>query len=346
MKRFNNLFEKIVDVDNLKRAFFEASKNKKHLKTINKIKLKVDYYMNEIRNSLMSKSFKPSKQVHQIIKERLSNKERVITKTRFYPDQIIHHAVIQAIYPAITRGMYYYCSANVPGKGTVFAKRSCEKFLRTDYKNTKYCLKMDVKKFYQSVNLEKLKLKLRRVIKDKDALWLLDLIIDSGDDGLPLGTYTSQWLANFYLQDLDHFIKEKCKAKYLVRYADDIVIFHPNKRELLRMKYEIDKFLALIDLQIKKGWRIFKIADSEALDFVGYKMYRHKTAIRKRIFRNIRRLMIRIKNLIDSHKKVPLNKVRSFFSYYGYIVNSDSYFIEHHYIKPLNLYRLKLMLKN
>lgn len=290
---------------------------------------------------LINKTYIPSELTTFKRRDGLSNKERLISRTKFYPDQIIHHALIQVISPIIKRGMYKYCCANIPKRGPVYAKRACEKFIRNDPINTKYCLKMDVKQFYPSIRLDVLKTKLRRVIKDNETLWLLDSIIDSGNGGLPIGSYTSQWLANFYLQDLDHFIKEKCQAKYLIRYADDIVVLGPNKRKLRKIKYKITSFF---ELKIKDNWRVFEITNSQCLDFVGYKMYREKTAIRKRIFRRLRRVMLKIKYQIDNHIKVITKLVRSFFAYYGYVKNSDSYFIQHTYLKDLNLFRLKLCL--
>lgn len=341
MKREGFLFEKLVSYENIKEAFFNAAKNKKYKKMIHKIEENLDFYILEIQKMLTEETYVPAIPEIMIYNEKLSNKERIISKTPFYPDQIIGHAVIQCISHLLKRGMYYYSCANVPGRGGIHAKKACEKFIRKDPKNTKYCLKLDVKKFYPSIKQENLKIKFRRIIKDDKLLRLLDKIIEITPSGLPIGTYTSQWFANFYLQDLDHFIKEKCGAKYFVRYADDMPIFGPNKRKLYRMKEAIDEFL---DVKIKDNWKIFKITDTQCLDFVGYKIYRHKTAIRKRIFKNIRRLMIKLINKIRNHIKILVHEARSFFSYYGYIKNSDSYFIEHTYIRKLNIYRLKKVL--
>lgn len=343
MKREGYLFEKLVSYDNIKEAFFNAAKNKKYKKKINRIQDNLDFYISKIQKMLIDETFVPAVPETMIHYEKLSNKERIISKTPFYPDQIIGHAVVQCISHLLRRGMYCYTCANIPGRGGKLAKKACEKFIRTDPKNTKYCLKLDVKKFYPSVKQENLKAKFRRLIKDEKLLRLLDRIIEIVPSGLPIGTYTSQWFANFYLQDLDHFIKEKCGAKYFVRYADDMPIFGPNKRKLYRMKEAIDEFL---DVKIKDTWKIFKITDTQCLDFVGYKIYRHKTAIRKRIFKNIRRLMIRIIAKIQNHKKILIHEVRSFFSYYGYIKNSDSYFIQHTYLYEINIYRLKTTLNN
>ena len=100
------------------------------------------------------------------------------------------------------------CCANVPKRGNIYARDYIFSYLQKDFKGTKYCLKVDIRKFYQSISIVCLKKKLRCVIKDNKVLSLIDEILSLTDDGLPLGTYCSQWFANFYLQDLDHYCKE------------------------------------------------------------------------------------------------------------------------------------------
>lgn len=85
--------------------------------------------------------------------------------------------------------------------------------------------------------------------------------------GYLFGNFMSQWFANFYLQDLDHFIKEKMKVKYYLRYMDDMVLFGRNKKELHKIKHEIDEFLKPEGLKLKDNWQLFKV-DSRPLDFL------------------------------------------------------------------------------
>ncbi len=108
------------------------------------------------------------------------------------------------------------------------------------------------------------------------------------------GNYTSQWLANYYLQDLDHFIKEQLKVKYYIRYMDDMVLFHRNKRELHRIKKYIEIYLKKEKLQLKDNWQLFKV-DSRPLDFLGFKFYRGYTTLRRGNFLRIKR---RVKKII------------------------------------------------
>lgn len=233
------------------------------------------------------------------------------------------------------RGMYHWNCASIPKRGIHYAKKACEKWIRNDIKNTKYCLKLDIEKFYPSINQDVLKSKFRKIIKDKDTLWLIDSIIDSHGKGLPIGNYTSQWFANFYLQDLDHFITEKLQVKHMARYMDDIVIFHSNKRKLKYVFTSIEKELKNYGLTIKNNWQIFNL-DYRSLDFCGFVYTRDKTFIRKRITRNMRRTWYRF------NKSHTQKKARRMLSYYGWVKHSNSYVL---YKKYFNLKLLKEMSK-
>lgn len=341
MKRIGNLFEKIVSLDNIKLAIIEASRNKRNRKEVRTVFDNIDFFVPLIQEMLINKTFKNSEVIHRTRIEKLNGKVREISVLPFFPDQIIHHALMRVLEPVMKRGMYYYCCANVKGRGEKHIRVNISYALKHDFKHTKYCLKMDIKKYYPSISTSMLKNKLRRVIKDKNALWLLDTIIDIQEKGLPLGTYTSQWLANFYLQDADHFIKEKLQASYYYRYADDLVILGSNKRKLRKMKDAIVDYLKQESLEIKDSWRIFKVDEENDIDFVGYRFFRKKISIRKRIFKNIRRCLIRIRWKIDSHKRVIRHEIRRLASYYGYIKNSDSVIIMNKYMQFIPFNALK-----
>ena len=123
---------------------------------------------------------------------------------------------------------------------------------------TYYILKCDISKYFASINHDILKKKLSKRIKDKEALKIVFDVIDSDDNGLSIGNMTSQSLAIFYLNDLDHFIKEQLKIKYYVRYQDDFLLFHNSKEYLKQCFIKISEFLKNEDLSLNPKSRIYK----------------------------------------------------------------------------------------
>jgi len=153
--------------------------------------------------------------------------------------------------------------------------------------------------------------------------------------GIPLGFYTSQWLANFYLTDLDHYIKEKLGAKYYVRYMDDMVILGSNKRELHKMRALINRYLNdELGLQMKDNWQVFRIeygkGNGRPLDFLGFKFYRHKTTLRKKIMIK----MVRKAHKIYNKSKPTIYDCKQFLSYIGWLNCTNTYNVYLKYIKP------------
>lgn len=120
-----------------------------------------------------------------------------------------------------------------------------------------YILKCDISKFFASINTDRLKEKLKRKIKDKEALKIVFDIIDSEPGGLGIGNMTSQVFAIFYLNDMDHYIKEKLKIKYYVRYQDDFLLFHESKDYLKYCFEKIKEFLEVEKLSLNNKSRLF-----------------------------------------------------------------------------------------
>ena len=337
MKRIGNIYEKITKKENIRRAILNASKGKKNRKSVIKILENIDYYVSGIYKMLFEKNYKPSAYIEMVIHDGTRKKERTIFKPRFYPDQVIHWCLMQQIQKIIEKGMYEYTCASIPNRGIHYGAKYIKKILVRDRKNTKYALKLDVKKFYPSVDKEILKRKFRRIIKDNDTLDLMDKIIDSSKEGLPIGNYTSQWFANFFLQDLDHYIKEKLKVPYYLRYMDDMLLFHRNKKELRKIKEKIEEYLNNEKLKLKENWQLFRV-DSRPVDFIGYRFYRGYTTIRRGNFLRIKR---RAKK-IYKRKKIRLSDASAMISYYGWLKHCDSYNFTQKYIKPyVNINELK-----
>lgn len=335
MKRIGYLYEKVISIDNIELAIIKASKGKNKRKAVNKILDNIDYYVKKINNMLKNKTYIPSPYIEKTIKERL--KERIIYKPRFYPDQCIHWALMLQLEKILMNKMYYWNCASIKGRGLNHAFKYIKRILKVDNKNTKYCLKLDVKKFYPSIDKNILKNKFRKIIKDKDLLWLIDKIIDSNEKGLPIGNYTSQWFANFYLTDLDNYIKQESKVKYYTRYMDDMILFSSNKKELHKIKLKIENYLNKnLNLKLKENWQLFK-TDSRPLDFLGYRFNRKNKQVyitlRKNNFLRFKRRI----NKISKKTELTFHDSCAIISIWGWVSKSNGYnYMKKYIIVPIS----------
>lgn len=278
MKRKNNLYNQIISIENLHLADAQARKGKGHQYGVKVHQKNEADNINNLQKMLQDKSYQTSPYKTFVVYE---PKERIVFKLPYYPDRITHHAIMNVLEPIFRKLFTNDTYSCIKGKGIHKASNNLKKALQ-DKSGTTYCLKLDIRKFYPSVNHEILKQQLRRKFKDKDLLWLLDEIIDSAD-GLPIGNYLSQYFANFYLTGFDHWIKETKRVKYYFRYADDLVILSNNKDELHDLLISIKQYLNdVLKLEVKQNWQVFPVK-ARGIDFVGYVHFHTHTLLRKSI---------------------------------------------------------------
>lgn len=328
MKRVGHLYERICDLDNIATAISRASQGKRNRPFVKRVTNAAHEHAQVIQDMLANKSYIPSPYAVKVIKDGATQKERTIHKPRFFPDQVIHWALMLQLQPVMMRGMYEYSCGSVPGRGTSYGQKVVRRWLDSDYKGTKYCLKLDIRKFYPSIDHDVLKAMLRRKLKDENCLWLLDTVIDSVASGLPIGNYTSQWLSNFFLEGLDHFIKETLGIKYYVRYVDDLVLLGPNKKTLHKARVAIADYLSGIRLSLKDNWQVF-LVNARAIDFLGLRFYRDHTTLRRR---NALRMRRRLKK-IAKKRFLNYSDACAVVSYWGWVKRSDSYRFYHRHIR-------------
>ena len=257
MKRKGNLYQNLYKFENIQSAFNEVCKNTKNKKKVARFKEYKCIYISRIYDILQTKTYKPGPYNVFTIYE--PKKRRIISQNM--QDKVINHLVARHIlYPALLPCLLDVNVASRKGLGTSEGIRLSMNFHRickVKYK-TYYILKCDISKFFASINHDILKEKLKRRIKDKDALKIIFDIIDIEENGLSIGAMTSQILAIFYLNDMDHFIKETLKIKYFLRYQDDFLLFHPSKQYLKYCLKELEKFLKKEKLILNKKTRIYK----------------------------------------------------------------------------------------
>ena len=279
MKRIGNLYDKVISLDNLRLADEKARKGKLKSYGVRVHDANREANLLALHENLKNGTFKTSKYHIFTIYE---PKERRIYRLPYYPDRILHHAIMNVLEPiwvSVFTKNTYSCIKN---RGIHKCAKDVKQALKQDPDGTRYCLKIDVRKFYPSIDHETLKMVVRRKIKDGRLLALLDEIIDS-TDGVPIGNYLSQYFANLFLAYFDHWLKEEKRVKYYWRYADDIVILAPNKDTLHELLHNIRAYLRdNLKLAVKRNYQVFPV-DSRGIDFLGYVFYHSHTLLRKAI---------------------------------------------------------------
>lgn len=280
MKRVGDIFDKVIPLENLRLADEKARKGKLHSYGVQLHDKNREANLLSLHESLKNGTFKTSK--YHIFKI-YEPKEREIFRLPYFPDRILHHAIMNVLEPiwvSVFNKDTYSCVKN---RGIHACAKNVKHALKQDPDGTRYCLKIDVRKFYPSIDHEILKQVVRRKIKDGRLLALLDEIIDSVPSGVPIGNYLSQYFANLYMAYFDHWLKETKGVKYYWRYADDIVILAPNKEVLHSLLHDIRAYLRdNLKLKVKRNYQVFPV-DSRGIDFLGYVFYHSHTLLRKSI---------------------------------------------------------------
>lgn len=327
MKRFGNLFPKIVALDNIREAFRNASKGKSHYRDVKNFKKDIGGNCRIIRQMLRQQTFKNADYTRFISTQ--YGKRREISKLPFYPDRIIQHALCQVLEPIWNRQYIRNTFSCIKGKGIHDGVKRVKKALQCDSDNTKYCLKLDVKKYFPSVDNDILKSIVRRKIKCKGTLWLLDEIIDS-HPGLPIGNYTSQHLSNLYLSGLDHFIKETLKVKHYFRYCDDLVLLGKRKALLWDAFGAVKAYLnEKLNLRVKGNWQVFPV-EARGIDFLGYRFFHGYTLLRKSIAAKFKRRMREIDDHADPSGSRAVQSTIA--SYLGWMKYANCYNLKQAYL--------------
>ncbi len=324
-KTYNNLYSKIIDIENLNHAWQKARKGKTKKIYVIEFESNLMENITKLHEELKNQTYKPEPLKIFILRD---PKTRKISKSAFR-DRIIHHAIIRIIEPIFEKGFIYDSCANRKGKGNLFALKRFEQFIRKVSGNGKikglfnsnqikgYCLKADIKHYFEEVDHQILIEIIKRKIIDEKVIWLINRILENmpigrrTNVGMPLGNLTSQFFANVYLNELDYFVKHELKARYYIRYVDDFVILNSSKMELKIWKQKIDKFLRdklKLELHSQKS-KIISL--SRGIDFVGFRNYWYFRLLRKR---NIKKMLAKV----DRYKRMEISNWEILESFQGW----------------------------
>ncbi len=333
MKIYKNVFEKIISLENLFLAWDKFKSDKQKKRDVQQFEWKLEENIFKLHRDLKHRRYEHGAYTSFFIHD---PKQRHIHKA-LVRDRILHHAVFSVLNPIFEPTFISNSFSCRIGKGTHKGIDSLEKLTRKISSNAfKPCfvLKCDIKKFFETVNHSILLGIIRKRIKDKDVLWLLEEIIGSFSSqystlfyrkGLPIGNLTSQLFANIYLNEFDQFVKHKLKIKHYIRYTDDFAIVAEAKSYLESLIAPIRSFLSdklTLELHPKK---ITIRKFHQGIDFLGYILLPHyrllRTKTRQRIFRKLEKRVREYKSEIISGK--TLNQ--SLQSYLGVLSHANTH---------------------
>jgi retron-type reverse transcriptase len=340
MKRIGNLYDQITSLENLRLADEKARRGKLHTYGVQVHDKNREANLQALHEALRGKTYKTSPyEVFTIFEP----KERLIYRLPYFPDRIVHHAIMNILEPIFVSYFTHNTYSCIKGRGIEGCARSVRRHIRKYEGRPLYCLKLDIRKFYPTIDHAKLKEILRRKIKDRNLLWLLDEIIDSVNGtvdpldksktvygrSLPIGNYLSQYLANIYLAPFMHLMNEQWKID-ADEYADDITCYSDSKEKLHdAFRTKIKPYLEdELHLKVKGNYQVYPIARNNRdkhgrpLDFVGYQFYREQQLMRKSIKKTFCRATARL------NKKAPAPTLEQYkqriCSWLGWAQHSDS----------------------
>lgn len=298
-----------------------ARRGKGHYKEVQETDADLENRLKTLRDLIISRKYKTSAYIHVPITER--GKTRVISKVPYWPDRVAQAALILGTMETFEDQFSFDTHAAIPGRGVHTALSQVRQALITDPEGTQYCLKLDVSQYFPSVSHAILKAQIARLFRDEGIRWMFAEVIDSmpGTRGIPIGNYTSQYLANIYLAGLDHFAKNTLKIPHYTRYMDDIVIFGASAADLRRTYREIAWYLqSRLFLDVKGNWQIFPVS-IRGVDFSGYRIWPDRILLRKSTFYRSRKACFRIRRLILTNGDISKRQWSVIASYMGWAMH-------------------------
>lgn len=308
----------IADYGNLLIAHAHARRGKGFYRSVQEFEQNKEANLRALSKLLLSGEYRTSPYVVETIND--SGKEREIAKLPYFPDRIVHWAIMLQIEQLFLNRFTSRSHAAIPGRGIHSALNQVREILQNP--DIKYCLKLDIKKYFPHIDHGILKQMMSGMIADDGALSLIFEIIESapgGNPGVPIGNYLSQYFANRYLSDLDKWLL--ARGYLFVRYMDDIAIFVRSAEEGHTLRRELEWYLMRnLRLTIKENWQVFPI-ESRAVDMLGYKIGRNYVSLRKSTFLRLRRKCSLIRKHAENRGYITDSERSTLSAYMGWVIH-------------------------
>lgn len=322
MKRTAHLYEELISHDNLMLALIEVNASHRWLpkhrpnKIVAWVEQDMEARVNELRKiieQIVYHKRQLSKPKQKQRYDKSAGKWRIINEPKLWPDQYIHHALVQVLQPTMMRGMDRHCCGSIRSRGIHYGKKKIEKWMDTDARGTKYCEELDIHHFYDSIDPKYIMARLRCLIKDWRVLKICEEILRYG---VLIGLYTSKWFANTLLQPLDQLIRDSGFCTHYLRYMDNFTIFGSNKRKLHKLRKLIEEWLAEVNLSLKENWQVFP-TKSRMPCALGYRFGRGYTLLKKRNLFRLKRKLNEYYRRRRKHRKISAKMATGLISRLG-----------------------------
>jgi len=359
LKTIKNIFPLIYDFENLYEAWECAKRGKRFREEVLEFSNDLEANLIDIQNHLIYGTYEVGAYRPFFVYE---PKKRLVMALPFR-DRVVQWAIYKQLYPLLDKQFIKDSYACRKGKGAHGAADRLQYWLRqTDRKQMEskekvkyYYLKLDISKYFYRVDHTVLIDILKRKTKDKQLIALLVKIIECenqkfglpagvnpdecpeekwlDDVGMPIGNLTSQMFANLYLNELDQYVKHELKLHYYIRYMDDIIILHPDKKYLAGVRDYIDVFITdNLRLQLNNKTAIRPV--SLGIDFVGFKVWATHRKLKKKTAMKIKNRIPQLIKAVECGKITPNSMNRSIASYKGILKHCNSFGFR----KTLNAY--------
>lgn len=317
MKSYGGQFNRAVTVENIERCIFTAAKGKRYKRSVQYALANSEKVANGLYRDLMSGKWHPPK-VHKgrVINDGVNLKKRVIVCPEFVREQVVHHVIVGELEKIFLPNFFRWSCGSVPGRGQEEMARHFKR--KFDPKKFRYVAKVDIAKCFDSIDKDALYDLLKKKIRDKKFLALVRKVVyfnkveqpDSSvkDNGTPIGLFTSPWFANIVLSKLDHILKDKHGMTFVLRFMDDIIIFHQNKRKLRNALIEAEQMASRFGLRFKDKISIHPFGGKSGMKvirFCGMRFHSNgKVSLRDRIYIRGVRCGRRIRRTISRRQRV------------------------------------------
>ena len=339
-KSFNNLWCKMIDPDNIEAAIYAAARGKRRKREVQKALRDVDGTVARIRDMLENDEWRPPEiRDGWLFSDGIARKERLLVRPDF-DEQIVHHLLIDFVVEPIFRPRFFeWTCGSVPGRGQEgMARHVIRKILRSGDK-VRYGAILDIRKCFRSIDVECIYSAIAKRIRDKRVMHIVRLVLDSNairmpdgsiqDGGVPIGLFTSPWFVNIALTEVDMAIKspksdgsrrDRRAAMYLyVRYIDDMLIMHGNKRELRRAMNDVVSKLSTMGMALKRKPEMFRFGESgvRKLRFTGFHVTRSRMCVRDKVFVRAVRTGANMRKKVAAKRRITAHESERLIAYGG-----------------------------